>query len=167
MATSFGVMLGIGGAIVLGDTWCVLDPIAAVIVSVIIIKTAIAICFQSANELIDASLSDEIEAEITTNQNYYIQITFEQKEGILNIAVFNNVQIVKEEYNRIMSRIQHSKVSNNLADAYNDVYDPTEGAGLGLVLMVFLLKNSGIGADNLYINHSRAYRRYHRWASTV
>jgi HD-like signal output (HDOD) protein len=96
---------------------------------------------------------DAIESEITTNQNYYIQITFEQKEGVLDIAVFNNVQIVKEEYDRIMSRIEQSKISQNLADAYNDVYDPTEGAGLGLVLMVFLLKNSGIGADNLTILH--------------
>lgn len=96
---------------------------------------------------------DDIESEITTNQNYYIQITFEQKDGLLNISVFNNVQIVKEEYERIISRINQSKISQNLADAYNDVYDPTEGAGLGLVLMVFLLKNSGIGADNLSIDH--------------
>jgi len=96
---------------------------------------------------------DEIEAEITSNQNYYIQISFEQKNGILYISVFNNVQIVKEEYERIISRIQQSKISQNLAEAYNDVYDPTEGAGLGLVLMVFLLKNSGIGADNLTILH--------------
>lgn len=96
---------------------------------------------------------EEIESEVTTNQNYYIQITFEQKDGILEISVFNNVKIVKEEYDRIMSRIQQSKISNNLAEAYNDVYDPTEGAGLGLVLMVFLMKNSGIGADNLSILH--------------
>ncbi len=97
---------------------------------------------------------EKIESEVTTNQNYYIQITFELKNGFLNISVFNNVQIVKEEFERIMSRIQQSKISQNLADAYNDVYDPTEGAGLGLVLMVFLLKNSGIGADNLSINHN-------------
>jgi len=96
---------------------------------------------------------DEIEAEITTNQNYYIRITFVQVEGILSISVFNNIQIIKEEYDRIMARIKQSKISHNLAEAYNDVYDPTEGAGLGLVLMVFLLKNSGIGADNLLITH--------------
>jgi len=96
---------------------------------------------------------DEIETEITTNQNYYIQISFEQKDEILYISVFNNVQILQEESDRIMSRIKQSKISQNLADAYNDVYDPTEGAGLGLVLMVFLLKNSGIGADNLSVQH--------------
>jgi putative nucleotidyltransferase with HDIG domain len=97
---------------------------------------------------------DGIESEVTTNQNYYIQITFELTNELLNIEVFNNVQIVKEEFERITSRINQSKVSQNLADAYNDVYDPTEGAGLGLVLMVFLLRNSGIGADNLTIDHN-------------
>lgn len=96
---------------------------------------------------------EAIETEVTTNQKYYIQITFHQIEDNLKISVFNNVRIIKEEFERITSRIQQSKVAQNLADAYNDVYDPTEGAGLGLVLMMFLLKNSGIGTDNLNIAH--------------
>lgn len=95
-----------------------------------------------------------IESEITSNQNYHIQITFGYKQGDLRIAVYNNAKIIKEEYDRISSRIEQSKISNNLAEAYNDVYDPIEGAGLGLVLMVFLLKNSGIGAENLTIEHN-------------
>lgn len=74
---------------------------------------------------------NKIEAEIATNEDYYIQINFEQKKDFLDISVFNNIQIVKEEYDRIMSRIQQSKISQNLAEAYNNVYDPTEGAGLG------------------------------------
>jgi len=94
---------------------------------------------------------NKLESEITANRDYYIRINFEQKNEILDISVFNNIQIVKEEYDRIMSRIHQSKISLNLAEAYNNVYDPTEGAGLGLVLMIFLLKNSGIGAENLSI----------------
>ncbi len=97
---------------------------------------------------------NSIEQEITSNQNYHIQISFGFRKGNLKISVYNNARIVKEEYERISSRIEQSKISNNLADAYNDVYDPIEGAGLGLVLMVFLLKNSGIGADNLSIEHN-------------
>lgn len=96
---------------------------------------------------------DEIESEVTINQKYYIRITFIEKEGILRISVFNNAKPVKEEFERITKRIEQSKKSQNLADAYNDVYDPTEGAGLGLVLMIFLMKNSGIGADNLFIDN--------------
>lgn len=64
--SSLGVMIGIGGAILLGDKWVVLDPIAAVVVSVIILKLAIKIVWESALELTDASLNDEIEKEIVS-----------------------------------------------------------------------------------------------------
>ncbi len=62
--SSIGAMLGIGGAIVLGETWRILDPIAAVIVSYFIIKTAIQISSGSVKELCEKSLDAEIEAEI-------------------------------------------------------------------------------------------------------
>jgi putative nucleotidyltransferase with HDIG domain len=42
---------------------------------------------------------------------------------------------------------------NNLAEAYDDSYNSTEGAGLGLLVIVFLLKNSGIGAESLFIKN--------------
>lgn len=62
--SSVGTMLGIGGAIVLGEKWHILDPLAAVIVSVFIIKVAINISSGSIRELTDESLSDEIEDAI-------------------------------------------------------------------------------------------------------
>lgn len=95
---------------------------------------------------------DEIENEVNGQDNYQIQICFKKTDNSLTITVFNNVQIIEEEYNRIQTRLEQSKKYQNLADAYNDIYDSTEGAGLGLALMVFLLKNSGIGADNLVIS---------------
>ncbi len=62
--TSAAALLGIGGAIVLGEKWRVLDPVAAVIVSFFIIKTAIDILRGSVGELIDASLNEETENKI-------------------------------------------------------------------------------------------------------
>lgn len=94
---------------------------------------------------------DEIEGEITGQENYTIQINFKKTDSSLKVTVFNNVEIIEEEYNRIKIRLEQAKKYQNLADAYNDIYDSTEGAGLGLALMVFLLKNSGIGVNNLSI----------------
>ncbi|HOP29045.1 MAG TPA: HDOD domain-containing protein [Spirochaetota bacterium] len=94
---------------------------------------------------------DEIEEEITAQDDYHIQINFKKTDNSLKVTVFNNVAIIEEEFNRIKTRLEQSKKYMNLADAYNDIYDSTEGAGLGLALMVFLLKNSGIGVDNLSI----------------
>jgi cation diffusion facilitator family transporter len=62
--SSIGVMLGILGAIVLGGSWRILDPIAAVVVSVFIIKVAFSIVGESFYELMEGSLSDDEEVEI-------------------------------------------------------------------------------------------------------
>ena len=62
--SSIGTMLGIGGAILLGDHWVVLDPLAAIVVSVFIIKAAWSLVMQSVKELTDASLSEKEEDEI-------------------------------------------------------------------------------------------------------
>lgn len=62
--SSIGTMLGIGGALVLGEKWHILDPLAAVVVSVFIIKVAIDISSGSIKELMEESLSDEVEGEI-------------------------------------------------------------------------------------------------------
>lgn len=62
--SSVGTMAGVGGAIFLGDKWAVLDPLAAIVVSVFIIKAAATLVGRSARELTDASLPDSEEAEI-------------------------------------------------------------------------------------------------------
>ena len=64
--SSIGTSLGIGGAIFLGDKWVVLDPIAAVIVSLFIIKTACVLIKRAFDELLEKSLPAEIEAQIMT-----------------------------------------------------------------------------------------------------
>ena len=64
--SSIGTMLGIGGAIFLGKEWHVLDPLAAVIVSVFIIKVAATITTVSVRELGEESLDEEIERYIMT-----------------------------------------------------------------------------------------------------
>lgn len=55
--SSIGTLIGIGGAILLGDKWTILDPIASVIVSVFIFKVAFDIFVPSMNELMESSLS--------------------------------------------------------------------------------------------------------------
>jgi len=62
--SSIGALLGIGGAIVLGPKWTILDPIAAIVVSIFIIKVGLGISTGSVKELCEESLSEELEAEI-------------------------------------------------------------------------------------------------------
>lgn len=62
--SSVGTMIGIGGAILLGNRWTVLDPLASIVVSVFIVRAAWQLMMESMRELTEASLSDEDEAVI-------------------------------------------------------------------------------------------------------
>lgn len=62
--SSIGTAVGIGGAVLLGNNWAVLDPIAAVIVSVLIFITALRLLRQASGELLEESLPKEIEDKI-------------------------------------------------------------------------------------------------------
>lgn len=62
--SSIGTAIGIGGAILLGDRWRVLDPIAAVVVSFFIMKVAVRLLIPCVDELLEKSLPAEVEDKI-------------------------------------------------------------------------------------------------------
>lgn len=62
--SSIGTALGIGGAILLGPQWRVLDPLAAVVVSFFIMKVAYKLVVPCTEELMEKSLPEEVEQEI-------------------------------------------------------------------------------------------------------
>ncbi len=62
--SSIGTLIGIGGAYFLGEQWRVLDPIAAVIVSLFIGKVAYNLVKNGLEELLERSLPKELEDEI-------------------------------------------------------------------------------------------------------
>ena len=62
--SSIGTLVGIGGAIFLGEKWRILDPIAAIVVSAFIIKVAIDLIKPCVDELLERSLPAETEKQI-------------------------------------------------------------------------------------------------------
>ncbi len=62
--SSIGTAVGVGGAILLGPSWRVLDPVAAVVVSIFIIKVAVELIGPTVDELMEKSLPEDVENEI-------------------------------------------------------------------------------------------------------
>lgn len=62
--SSIGTAIGIGGAILLGEQWRVLDPIAAVVVSFLIIKVSLSLLKPCMGQLLERSLPEEVEKKI-------------------------------------------------------------------------------------------------------
>ncbi|MBQ1210026.1 MAG: cation transporter [Bacteroidales bacterium] len=62
--SSIGSLIGIGGAILLGNKWTILDPIVSCIISIAIIVVAVKMALPSLEELLETSLPEDIEKEI-------------------------------------------------------------------------------------------------------
>ena len=73
--SSIGTTVGIGGAIVLGQRWTVLDPLASVIVGGIITRVALQIIKSGIDDLTEHSLPEAVEAEILDMVTRYTDVS--------------------------------------------------------------------------------------------
>lgn len=62
--SSVGSAIGIGGAILLGGKWTILDPLVGAVISIVILIVAVRMSIPAINELTEASLPDETEERI-------------------------------------------------------------------------------------------------------
>jgi len=77
----------------------------------------------------------------------YIRLILQMKNNLIFIEVRNNVALTKTELIRIHDRLVRARQFNNMEDAMNQVLDDSEGAGLGLVILVLMLKKMGLDED--------------------
>jgi HD-like signal output (HDOD) protein len=93
---------------------------------------------------------DAIESDLN-NSDYFVETLFHEQEIRLVIQISNNSPILPEEMERIQYRIQKAVTLKDFTDAYEDIQDSTEGAGLGIVLTILLLNNMGVDSKNFKI----------------
>lgn len=99
--SSIGTALGKSGAILLGEDWRILDPIAGIVVSFFILKVAWDIAKPSIDELLDSSLSEMTEKEI--------EVIIAGTKGV---EYFHNLRTRK--IGDIISAEVHVKVDKNM-----------------------------------------------------
>ncbi len=92
-----------------------------------------------------------VEEELKKSE-YKVMIYLKKFDSGFSINVQNNTPIHPDEMDRIKMRIQKAKSYNDFSEVYSEVSDDLEGEGLGLVLTVLFLKNSGIGVNSLQIS---------------
>lgn len=121
--SSIGSLLGIGGAIVLGEKWTVLDPIVSCCISVAIIIVALKIGMPALSELLDASLPEAVETEI-------VRIA-ESVDGVMDIHDLktrkNGVSVIIEAHILVdasLSIVEAHDVSSRVEDALTARFGP-------------------------------------------
>ena len=85
--------------------------------------------------------------ELQKENGLYVKVIFHAMGGRLNLYVCNNAEIMKKEQFRIYDRIARSRAFDTLEEALTTVIDDSEGAGLGIVILVLMLKKIGLDED--------------------
>ncbi len=85
--------------------------------------------------------------ELQKEQGLYIKVIFHTKGSRLILYVCNNAEITKKEQFRIFDRIARSRAFDSLEEALTTVIDDSEGAGLGIVILVLMLKKIGLDEE--------------------
>lgn len=74
----------------------------------------------------------------------FIKVQFKLNDGVMMIAVRNNIRLTRIEREKMEEKIARSRLYDNMADAYASIEDSSEGAGLGIVMMIIMLRNLGL-----------------------
>jgi putative nucleotidyltransferase with HDIG domain len=85
--------------------------------------------------------------QMQKDKGLYIKLILQVRRNIVYIEVRNNVAVTKTELIRIHDKLARSRQYNSLEDALAQVLDNSEGAGLGLVILVLMLKKMGLDED--------------------
>jgi putative nucleotidyltransferase with HDIG domain len=96
------------------------------------------------------SQKDIMEEELKKS-DYKVDLFIRRNDTGIEIFVRNNTPIHPDELSRIKLRIEKAKQYKDFAEVYVDVIDDIEGEGLGLLLTILFLRNSGIGENSLKI----------------
>ncbi|MCR5613465.1 HDOD domain-containing protein [Treponema sp.] len=92
------------------------------------------------------------------NINYYLQL--QKKAGLyvklilqvrnnkIKIEIRNNSSLTVFEYKRIHDKLSRAQQYTSVEDALSQVLDDSEGAGLGLVIMILMLDKIGLTEEN-------------------
>ncbi|MDR0639528.1 MAG: HDOD domain-containing protein [Spirochaetaceae bacterium] len=85
-------------------------------------------------------------------QGLYVKLLLALKNDSIQIEVRNNSVIARAELIRIYDRLARSQQFNSIEEAFDHVIDDSEGAGLGIVVMVLMLKKMGLGKNAFNIS---------------
>ncbi|MDR0590192.1 MAG: HDOD domain-containing protein [Spirochaetaceae bacterium] len=85
--------------------------------------------------------------QLQKTKGLYIKLILQIKRNVIYVEVRNNAAVTKSELIRIHDKMARSRQFNNLEDALSQVLDDSEGAGLGLVILVLMLKKMGLDED--------------------
>lgn len=87
----------------------------------------------------------------TKENGFYIKFQIKRNDDSIDLSILNNTPLTSIEEGRIQDKFEAIKEFDNVADAFVILADASEGAGLGIAMMIMMLKGMGLDAERLKI----------------
>lgn len=81
----------------------------------------------------------------------YIKLILQMRNGKIKIEVRNNAELLPTEYKRMHEKLRLAQQYTAIEQAFEQVLDDSEGAGLGLIIMILMLEKIGLTKENFQI----------------
>ncbi|HPX92246.1 MAG TPA: HDOD domain-containing protein [Spirochaetota bacterium] len=91
-------------------------------------------------------------AKSLAESKYVVRVNFSARDNNLIISVLNNASILESEVVKIKARASKAFRYADISEAFQDVLDDSEGAGLGLIMAMMLLRSSGFPRESFTIS---------------
>jgi len=90
--------------------------------------------------------------ELQEQKDLYIKVTYLIRNSVLYMSVRNNAPITPKELTRVYDRVARSRAFESMEEAFGEVLDDSEGAGLGIVIMILMLRKMGLTEKSFDLN---------------
>ena len=89
--------------------------------------------------------------KLQKDKGLYIKLIIQAKNNKIKLDVRNNVELTVFEYKRIHDKLSRAQQYESMAQAMNEILDDSEGAGLGLIIMILMLQKIGLTDENYQV----------------
>ena len=81
----------------------------------------------------------------------YVKFMLQMRNNKIKIEVRNNAELTYFEYKRIHDKLSRAQQYTSINEAISQILDSSEGAGLGLIIMILMLTKIGLTEENFQV----------------
>ena len=81
----------------------------------------------------------------------YVKLILQTRNNKIKIEVRNNSELAFREYKRMHDKLSRAQQYTSVDQAMSQVIDQSEGAGLGIIIMILMLEKIGLTEENFQI----------------
>jgi len=84
-------------------------------------------------------------------EGLYVRLVLQEYKDKIKIEIHNNRELTLFEYKRIHDKLARARKYNSVDEVFAKILDNSEGAGLGIVIIVLMLEKIGLTEENYQV----------------